>query len=340
MIRLLVIGTGSIGERHVRCFGQTGRALVSICEPLAERRAEVAERYQLAAAFADLDAALESPHDAAVIATPANLHIAQAQRLAAAGCHLLIEKPLGTALDGIEALRQTIKEHSLVAAVAYVYRAHPALQAMRAALAAGRFGEPVEIVVQAGQHFPTYRPAYRQTYYRDRATGGGAIQDALTHLLNAGEYLVGPIDRVAADAAHRVLDTTAVEDTVHVLARHGEVPGSYSLNQHQAPNESAITVVCRRGTAQFEMHNARWKWMTEPGTAWHEEPTWSLERDSMFVAQAGAFLDAIERRAPPLCSLDEGLQTLRVNLAVLAAAESQAWVTIAPQLVETGNAHV
>jgi predicted dehydrogenase len=200
---------------------------------------------------------------------------------------------------------------------------------MRAAITAGRFGEPVEIVVQAGQNFPTYRPAYRDTYYRDRATGGGAIQDALTHLLNAGEYLLGPIDCVAADAAHRVLDTSAVEDTVHVLARHGDVLGSYCLNQHQAPNESTITVVCRQGTTRFEMDGSHWKWMTVPGSSWHEEPAWSLERDAMFVAQAGAFLDAVERRAAPLCSLDEGLQTLRVNLAVLAAAESRQWVTIA-----------
>ncbi|MGD9644522.1 MAG: Gfo/Idh/MocA family protein [Pirellulales bacterium] len=328
MHRLLVVGTGSIGERHVRCFQQTRSAEVAICEPLGERRQDVAGRYGLPAAFADLDAALAQPWDAAVVATPANLHIAQARRLAEAGCHLLIEKPLGTSLDGIGELQTLVAERSLVAAVAYVYRAHPALQAMRVAIAAGRFGEPVEIVVQAGQHFPTYRPAYRETYYRDRATGGGAIQDALTHLLNAGEFLVGPIDRVAADAAHQVLETTAVEDTVHVLARHGDVLGSYSLNQHQAPNESTITVVCRRGTAKFEMHAARWKWMIEPGTTWQEEPAWSLERDALFVTQAGAFLDAVERRAAPLCTLDDGLQTLRVNLAVLAAAESRSWISI------------
>ncbi|MBX9789674.1 MAG: Gfo/Idh/MocA family oxidoreductase [Pirellulales bacterium] len=328
MHRVLVVGVGSIGERHVRCFQQAERADVSICEPLAERRREVAERYCIQAAFADLDAALAAPFDTAVIATPAHLHIQQALRLAAAGCHLLIEKPLSTSLEGIDELRRAIDERSRVAAVAYVYRAHPALQAMRAAIAAGRFGEPVEIVVQAGQHFPTYRPAYRETYYRDRATGGGAIQDALTHLLNAGEFLVGQIDRVAADAAHRVLETPAVEDTVHVLARHGDVLGSYGLNQHQAPNESSITVVCRRGTAKFEMHSARWKWMTEPGSSWHEEPAWSLERDALFVAQAGAFLDAVEGRAEPLCTLDDGLQTLRVNLAVLAAADSHSWQTV------------
>src|SRR5690606_32808909 len=129
----------------------------------------------------------------------------------------------------------------VVAGVAYVYRAHPALEEMRQAIASGRFGRPVELVAVLGQHFPFYRPAYRTIYYRDRATGGGAIQDALTHVLNAGEWLVGPITRLACDAEHLVLDGVDVEDTVHLLARHGRVMASYSLNQHQAPNESTIT---------------------------------------------------------------------------------------------------
>ena len=68
--------------------------------------------------------------------------------------------------------------------------------AMKAALDSGRFGRPVQLVAVCGQHFPTYRPAYREIYYRDRATGGGAIQDAITHVLNLGEWLIGPVDRL------------------------------------------------------------------------------------------------------------------------------------------------
>ncbi len=50
-----------------------------------------------------------------------------------------------------------------------------------------------------------------------------------------------------------------------------------------------------------------------------------MERDTLFIAQASAFLDAVEGRQAPLCSLDEGLQTLRVNLAALASVQSQSW---------------
>jgi predicted dehydrogenase len=188
----------------------------------------------------------------------------------------------------------------------------------------------VELVAVSGQHFPTYRPAYRGTYYADRSAGGGAIQDALTHLFNAGEWLLGPIDRLVADAAHRVLEGVTVEDTAHVLARHGPALASYSLNQHQAPNELTLTVVCERGTARLESHESRWRWMTEPAGAWHDEVIPPLDRDTPFVAQANAFLDAVEGRAAPHCTLEEGVQTLRANLAALASLERGAWQAIDP----------
>lgn len=323
--KVLIIGVGSIGERHLRCFQGTGRADVRLVEINPELRQTVADRYGVANHYGDLNTALQDKPDVAVVATPAQMHIPIATTLAEAGVHVLIEKPLSTSVEGIDRLRAVVKSQEVVAGVAYVHRAHPLLQAMRAAIAGGRFGRPVELVVVTGQNFPTYRPAYRSIYYNNHATGGGAIQDALTHMLNAGEWLVGPIDRLVADAAHQVLDGVDVEDTAHLLARQGGVLASYNLNQHQPPNELTITVLCEHGAARFEPHAHRWRWMEAKGDAWHDETIPPLERDTLFIAQASAFLDAVEGQRPPLCSLDEGLQTLRVNLAALASVKSQAW---------------
>jgi len=324
--KVLVIGVGSIGERHVRCFQNTGRATVSICEVNDSLREKIADRYQIQQHYAEIETALQAEQDAVVIAVPAHLHISIARLAADAGLHLLIEKPLSTSLEGIGQLQQTVEDKKLIASVAYVYRADPALAAMKRALDSGRFGAPVQIVAVSGQNFPSFRPAYRETYYRDRATGGGAIQDAMTHVLNAGEWLVGPIDRLVADAAHQILPDVDVEDTVNIITRQGNVLGSYSLNQHQAPNESTITVICERGTVRFEFHRHRWCWMTDDD--WQMEDTETIERDTLFIRQASAFLDAVESQASPLCRLEEGLQTLRVNLAALASVDQQQWQTL------------
>jgi predicted dehydrogenase len=322
---ILVIGVGSIGERHLRCFQNTGRANLSLCEVNRELRQRIVEKYGVERAYADLDAALADRHDAAVICAPAHLHIPMATRLAEAGIHLLIEKPLSTSLDGIDCLQQVIRERKIITAVAYVQRAQPTLEAMRQAIDTGRFGRPVELTVVCGQHFPTFRPAYREIYYKDRATGGGAIQDALTHMINAAEWLVGPVQRIAADAAHQVLEGVSVEDTVHAIARHGNVMASYTLNQHQAPNELIITVICDQGTCRLELHRNRWRWMLKPGDDWHDEEFGPAERDTVFIRQANAFLDTLDGKRPPLCTLDEAIQTLRVNLATLAAVEQGNW---------------
>jgi predicted dehydrogenase len=328
--KILIVGVGSIGLRHLRCFQETGRAELSFCEVNPALRAKVAEERKIERHYADFESALADRHDAAVICTPANLHIPMAICLAEAGVHLLLEKPLSTNLEGIDKLERILERRKLVSAVAYVMRHHPVLRAMKDALASGRFGHPVEIISVSGQHFPTYRPAYREIYYKDHATGGGAIQDALTHVLNASEWLVGPIERLAVDAAHQVLDGVAVEDTVHVMARHGGVLGSFSLNQYQAPSEMTITVVCEGGTVRFEGHKNRWRWMLKPDEPWHDEQFEPIPRDQLFINQAHAFLDLLEGRGKPSCTLAEGLQTLRVNLAALNSMSGGNWQTIAP----------
>lgn len=325
--RVVVIGVGSIGERHVRCFLATGRAAISIVEARAALADEVSRRYGVAA-HRDLEAALADRPTAAVIATPAPLHVPQATSLVEAGLHLLVEKPLSISLDGVRRLEELVIARQATVAVAYVYRAFPMLVSMRSALQSGRFGTPRQLTAVCGQHFPTYRPAYREIYYADRKTGGGAIQDALTHIINLGEWLVGPVERLVADAAHLVLPGVDVEDTVHVLTRQGPLLGCYALNQHQAPNESTISVMCDEGTVRCEIHNNRWLWMNKPGDAWHEEPFGTAERDTPFVAQAHAFLDAVEGKARPLCPLEEGVQTLKVNLAILESVERATWQKI------------
>jgi predicted dehydrogenase len=68
--------------------------------------------------------------------------------------------------------------------------------------------------------------------------------------------------------------------------------------------------------------------MIEAGGDWTDEANVPEERDALFVRQANAFLDAVEGKTAPLCSLAEARQTLAVNLAVLRSAERGGWETI------------
>lgn len=324
-LNILVIGGGSIGERHVRCFQSTGQANVWLCEIQDDLRQRLESTYQLEKTFDTLEDGIAADPDAAVIATPAHLHVPMGIQLAKANISILMEKPLSTSLLGISDLREAVSAGNVAFGMAYVYRCHPVLEDFRSKISSNKYGRPLQLVVTAGQHFPFYRPAYRDIYYAKREQGGGAIQDALTHLLNAGEWLFGPITKVVADAEHCLLDGVEVEDTVQVLARHGKLLASYCLNQHQFANEVTFTVACERATLRLEMHSNCWKLMEAPDSDWKIKEFPKLERDQLFVRQAQAFLDCLQNSNAPLCSLAEGIQTLNVNLAILRSLDSAIW---------------
>ena len=76
--QILVVGVGSIGERHVRCLQATRRAQVSICDTNDTQLNTIAQRYDIRTAFSDFDEALDHTFAAVVIATPAHLHVPMA----------------------------------------------------------------------------------------------------------------------------------------------------------------------------------------------------------------------------------------------------------------------
>ncbi|QYM79378.1 Gfo/Idh/MocA family oxidoreductase [Horticoccus luteus] len=321
MHSVLIVGCGSIGERHLRCFQRTGRAHVTACEANPALLQRMADTYGVATRT-DATAALAEPFDAVVVCTPAPSHLPLATAALAAGKHVLVEKPLSHSLAGLDLLEHTLAQSRRQLAVAYVYHVFPALREARAFLAGGEFGPVLQAVATSGQAFNLLRPAYAQTYYRDHRTGGGAIQDALTHLANWVESVLGPTDSVLTDCAHLSLAGVEVEDTVHVAARHGAALASYTLNQFQAPNETTLQFNAAGGSVRIELHRQRWGVFPAGAAAWTWHQVEPAERDTHFIAQANAFLDQLEGQPPRLCSLAAAAQTLRFNLAALASAAS------------------
>ena len=328
--RILVIGCGSIGERHLRCFLQTGRAQVVACETNAALLEKITQQYQVTG-FPDVTAALKAERfDGVVVCTPANTHISIALQGLRQGAALLIEKPLSTGLEQVEELRQEIGRRKQFVAVAYVHHFQPGLKAVREALQKGSLGRPLQVASIVGQHFPTFRPAYRQLYYARHETGGGAIQDMMTHLVNAVEWLVGPSTRVYCEAAHQALEGVTVEDTVCASARNGDVLVNYTVNQFQAPNEATFLVHCERGSFKVELHKQRWGIWSHGAAGWEYHPAPVRERDDLFVTQANAFLDGMAGCQTDLSTVEEAAQTLKFNLAAL-----ESWRTGKP--VEIGG---
>lgn len=317
---ILILGCGSIGERHLRCFQKTGRARVAACDTNAALLESVSARYGVPG-YTSLEAALTAgPWDAAVICTPAHVHLAPALQLLQAGLHLLIEKPLAVDTALVPEVRAAAARSGRHVAVAYVYHVMPWMLQAREFLRSGELGEVLHVRCTAGQDFPKFRPAYREIYYARHEHGGGAIQDALTHIVNAVEWFTKPCTQVYCDTATQALEGVRVEDTVNICARHGSILASYTMTQFQAPYENTLVFHCGGGSVKIDVPGQRWGVMRRGQEEWEWHATAALERDDLFIFQARAFLDGMQGRPGPLCTLDEAARTLEFNLAALRSA--------------------
>jgi predicted dehydrogenase len=140
-LRAGIIGPGGIGRVHIDALRRIGVEVVAIAASSEQRSRDLAAelRVPVASASAEALVALDEV-DVVHVCTPNVLHPGQVRLALAAGKHVVCEKPLAISPAVADALHREAEESGRVHAVAYNYRHYPAVQAMRAAVAAGELG--------------------------------------------------------------------------------------------------------------------------------------------------------------------------------------------------------
>ncbi len=124
-IKVGVIGTGRMGQRHCRVYsGMRHVQLAGVCDSAPERGCPVAQEYDVP--FCENVDALLRNVDAVSIATPTPSHFDLAMRCLAQGVHVLIEKPITETIEQAEALVHAAEASGLVVQVGHIERFNPA----------------------------------------------------------------------------------------------------------------------------------------------------------------------------------------------------------------------
>lgn len=325
MSNVIVIGAGGIGERHVRCFQSVG-AHVGIVETNAERRNDVAVRYGCEAFASWEEARASRDWQSGVVASPAPWHVPIARELAGAGLNVLIEKPLALDMAGVDELRRFDSLRKI--RIAYVLRHMEVILELKKRLESGRFGRPLAAEIASGEDFSLARPDYARIYYARHETGGGAIQDILTHYSNAMDWLVGPVREVTCLSANRKLTNVSVEDTVSCSARHeGGCLANYYIFQGQVPKEMTFTIHCETGSFKADVRSSRMGEFAAGAEDWVWTQLGPCDRDDFFVAQARAFLHGAPDGRES--TLEEGIRSLQVLSAAMESVRTRKVVEVA-----------
>lgn len=331
-MKILMVGLGGIGQRHVRnlrtlmgseieilAFRFRNNSQVLTDQLRIEEGSSLEEKYAIRV-YADLDQALAQKPEAVFVCNPSSLHVPIALRAAQAGCHLFIEKPLSHNFEQVEELINLVESRNIKAVVGYQMRFHPCLQRLYALIQERSIGRILTVRAEVGEYLPgwhTYED-YRQMYASKQELGGGVILSQI-HELDYLYWLFGLPRSIYALGGRLSSLEVDVEDTVEILmdcnVDSSPVPVSLHLDYVQRPPARTCAVIGDAGKILVDLRALTVDVFDTQGNCVEATTYEGFQRNQMFLDELNYFLAGLKGTPGPLVSVREAAQSLRMALA-------------------------
>jgi len=329
--RAVVIGSGSIGQRHIRNLRTLG-----ITDIFALRTRQGSSQ--------DLDPALEVKElgdwsqlpelkpDVAIVSNPTSLHLETIERCLPNVRGVFIEKPLADSLAGVEALLKQIKERRVVSFVGYNLQFHPAVKALQKFLTDDAVGKPLLFQCQVGQWIEDWHPHedFREAYFARKDLGGGVLL-TLIHEIHLAMELLGAADKVTCLLPSYEALSVDVEVVADVMISHSSnAVSQIHLDMIQRPAHRRGVISCERGWISYNLVGnsvtAQTVDQTEPVTIWND-PGYNV--NASYLEEMETFLNCVrEGKVRHEHDAMHATQSLAIAASALAASQTNGFVEI------------
>ncbi len=321
-LRIGLIGCGAFGESHLATFAGIPFVEVTAVSDVNEERArKVAERYKIRGVVRDFRELCSLPDlDAVSVVTTEDQHVAPVLAALEHGKHVFVEKPLATRLDDAERMLAAARKAGLILMPGHILRFETKYATVKEQLASGRLGRIVSIYARRN------RPKWQGAIYkRTPLVLETAIHDIDTMLWYTAKKV----------KAVRCYDVSVepgkgVDLTCGLLKFEdgalGLLQTMWLLPDKTAFLDDCMQVVTTSGVANIDiLHSGLTIWREEgaeiPDVSYeprlHGAVFGALREELTYFA-----LCALEGRQPTIVTAEDGVEAVRVVLALLESARS------------------
>lgn len=320
-LRAAMIGLGMMGRNHARVLGSLpGVDLVVLADANGDPHGCAQGRKLVDS----IDAAIAEGIDYAVVAVPTAFHEEVGVKLAEAGVHALIEKPL--AVDGVasERLMNAFGAANLVAGVGHIERYNASIQQARARIANGDLGKVIQIATRRLGPFPA------------RIADVGVVKDLATHDIDLIQWVTGQaITSVSARAAFG--SGREFEDLVAVTAELADGTVANLLVNWLSPmKERCTTITGEKGafvadtlTADLTFHangtvESVWSDIAQfRGVSEGDRIRYAFAKPEPLRVEHEMFRDAVLGKDADIVTLEQGARNVRVAEAIIESYKTR-----------------
>jgi len=328
-MKFLIAGFGSIGRRHLRNLRALGHEDIILLR--SHRSTLPDDEIAGLPVETELEKALAHRPDGVVIANPTALHLPVAIPAARAGCHILMEKPVSDSLQGIADLRQALSDGNSRLVVGFQFRFHPGLSKIKELIDNQAVGRILSARCLWGEYLPDWHPweDYRQGYAARRDLGGGVVR-TLTHPFDYLRWLLGDVESLFAISGHFSDLELDVEDMADVNLQFASgAHASVQVNYFQRPPVHRLELVGTRGTLTWDNADGAARMWREETRQWEIFPLVDgFDRNDLFLAETRHFINVIQGREEPVCTLEDGEQVMKIVEAIFRSSEEHRTVQL------------
>ena len=319
-LKAAVIGVGSMGRRHARVYAELPETeLVAVADASEADSARTADQYG-GKAYMDYQEMLAAERpDLITVAVPTVLHLDVAKTALAAGCHVLVEKPIAASVDEAQSLIAAAATANRKLMVGHIVRFDPTVQALKQHIDAGELGRIFQIVCRRTGPFP------------HRIRDVGVVVDLAPHDLDVMRHITGeePL-RVYAETEQRI--HTEHEDLLTALLRFPSgITGMLEINWLTPTKARDVVVLGEQGMFRAdcllqdlyfyenaETNGEMWSTLRNlKGVSEGRMTRFPLQRYEPLKAELAAFVAAVLNDTPVPVTGADGLAALRLALALV-----------------------
>ncbi len=305
-MRVLVIGTGSIGRRHIDVVQSAGGHEVVICEVDKSNADEAGEKYGVSEVFYDYKEALKTDIDVAIVCTPNAYHADATIAALEAGCDVLVEKPIDSNTKDAKAMVEAAERTGRTLMVGYTLRVYPGVEELKGILSSGIIGKPVSarVTLSAAVTLVLNKSDYRRKY----ETGGGIIYD-YSHEIDYLRYFFGDIKRYACFVDLQVKKELTCDDVAEIILQYKSGVMASIHMDYVLDGGRTITVICENGMVEYDFNgNLR----VEKSDGSVDEIKYDNVRNTLFGKQFELFAKARAGEDVSYVTGEDGLAVLQI----------------------------
>ncbi len=322
MLRVLFIGLGSIGKRHLRILSEITdlEALRFVSGKGGQTGA--GQKIGQVKDFFSFEHAIKARPDFAIISNPTFLHISTGIALAKAGVPFIIEKPVSNTLESLDELTNLVSKKKIPVMVGFQMRYHPGFCKLVEIINSGGIGRPLFLQGYVGQYLPDWRPNvdYRKTYSAQKEMGGGVILD-LSHEIDIAMAIMGAAHTVSCTCERYSDLEIDSEDMAQITIQHeGRKVSSIHLNYIERGYEWWTQVIGTYGTVRWNYAGGYTLLKGPEGKEKRFDDPSGFSRDDLFRTQFKHWFKVMKRRALPIVSLKQGIAVTKVCCAAEQSA--------------------